>query len=140
MITHTRLMNNRTCLYHLLFFFTCFVPLKLAISCNQFILIFRIDKFSPTSNFIHYFFDMQIFFQFRRSTHNVLSNSLKFYPKCSKNSSIIFPKFLKNFHEAFEPNFAKFLTTSKICPYFSLNSAKIFLNISFSKFSPNLLQ
>ncbi len=72
---------------------------------------FLIDKFSPTSNFLHNFFDMQIFFNFRLSIHNILSNNLKFYPKCLKHSTIIFPKFLENFHEVFVPNFSKFLTT-----------------------------
>ncbi len=61
---------------------------------------FRIDKFSPTSNFLHYFFDMQIFLSFRHSTHNIIWNFI-----------IIFPKFLENFHEVFVSNFLKFLTT-----------------------------
>ncbi len=72
---------------------------------------FQMDKISPTSNFLRYFFDMQFFLHFRRSTHNILSKYLKFYPKCLKNSATIFPKFLKYFHEVFVPNFSKFLTT-----------------------------
>ncbi len=57
------------------------------------------------------FFQYANFFHFRHSTHNILSKYLKFYPKCLKNSVIIFPKFLKYFHEVFVPNFSKFLTT-----------------------------
>ncbi len=71
---------------------------------------FRIDKFFATSNFLHYFFDTQFFFYFRHFTQNILLNYLKFHPKCLKNSAIIFPKFLKYFHEVFVPNFPKFLT------------------------------
>ncbi len=37
--------------------------------------LFLIDKFFLTSNFLHFFF------HFRCSTHNILSNYLKFYPK-----------------------------------------------------------
>ncbi len=72
---------------------------------------FQMDKFSPTSNFLHYFFDMQIFFHFKRSTHSILSNYRKFCPKCLKNSAIMFPKFLEYFHEVFVPNFSKFFAT-----------------------------
>ncbi len=72
---------------------------------------FRIDKFSSTSNFLHYFFNMQFLLHFRSSTHNILSNYLKFYPKCLKNSTIIFLKFLENFHGVFVPNFFKFRIT-----------------------------
>ncbi len=101
---------------------------------------FRIDKFSPTSNYLHYFLDTQVFFHFRCFTHNILSNYLKFYPKCLEKSTIIFPKFVENFHDLHPKLFKIFNHFSKICSYFSLNSTKIFLNISFSKFSLKLLQ
>ncbi len=80
----------------------------------------------------------KFFFHFIRSTHNILSKYLKFYPKCKKSSAIIFPKFLSR---SLRTKLFKILDRfTKICPYFSLTSTKIFLNISFSKFSPNLLQ
>ncbi len=50
------------------------------------------------------------------------------------DNTIIFPKFLENFHKVFVPNVSKFLTTLQNY------SMKIFLNISFSKFLSHLLQ
>ncbi len=81
---------------------------------------------------LYYFFDFQIFFNwqifsnikfytlflrhthffhFKHSTHNILSNYLKFYSKWLINSALIFPKFLEYFCEIFVPNFSKILTT-----------------------------
>ncbi len=50
-------------------------------------------------------------FHFRHSTHNILSNYLKFYPERLKNSAVLFPKCLESFHVVSTPNFSKFLTT-----------------------------
>ncbi len=77
---------------------------------------------------------------FRSSTHNILSNYLKFYPKYLKNSTIIFPKFLENFHEVFVSNFSKFLTTfSKFVLIFLQIPPKYSYILVSSKFSPNLM-
>ncbi len=51
------------------------------------------------------------FFHFRHSTHNILSNYLKFYPERLKNSAVLFPKCFETFHEVSTPNFSKFLAT-----------------------------
>ncbi len=72
---------------------------------------FWFEKFSPTSNFLSYFFDWQIFFPFSTFYTQYFIKLSKILFKMFEKSTIIFPKFLENFHVVFVLNFSKFLTT-----------------------------
>ncbi len=93
----SREIHSRSNNYHFLQICACIY--------NYFILIFVIlDFFELTSFFQHqssYIISSTCIrcFQFRRSTHNILTNYLKFYPTCLKINNIIFPKFLEIFHK-----------------------------------------
>ncbi len=89
------------------------------------------------SKFVMFFIRHANFSDLKRSVHLIFSQIILKCLEGMKNRTIIFSKFLKIFMKSSQNLLKLFKILNhipKICPYFSLNSTKLLLNICLSTF------